>query len=184
MNEVKETPERTQYLTFHLGGQEYAIDILQIREIVEYEGVTKMPGMPACVRGVIGLRGSAVPLVDLVVAFGLSETRGTRETCILIVEAEATERPALIGIVAEDVCHVVGLLPGEIEPPPRLGAPIRADYLKGLAKIGESFIPILDVNGILTSREILEAASVRSAGAPPDPPGAGQAAPEGGDSLP
>jgi purine-binding chemotaxis protein CheW len=178
MHEVKETPEQTQYLTFHLGGHEYAIDILQIREIVEYEGVTKMPGMPACVRGVIDLRGSAVPLVDLVVAFGLAETPVTRETCILIVEAEVTEGRTLVGIVVEDVCDVVGLPPGEIEPPPRLGAPLRADALKGLAKIREKFIPILDVNQILGSREIMEAASIRSPDAPPDPQAESRAAPE------
>jgi purine-binding chemotaxis protein CheW len=178
MDEVKETPEQTQYLTFHLGGHAYAIDILQIREIVEYEGVTQMPGMPACVRGVIDLRGSAVPLVDLVVAFGLPESPVTRDTCILIMEAEITERRSLVGIVVEDVSDVVALPPGEVEPPPRLGAPLRADALKGLAKIRGKFIPILDVNQILRSREIMEAATVRSPGASPDPWAESDATPE------
>jgi purine-binding chemotaxis protein CheW len=139
----------SQFLTFRVAGETYAIDILRVREIIEYRPVTRVPLAPACVRGVINLRGSVVPVVDLALRFGLPETVVNRRTCIVIVEAGNEDAAWVLGVTADSVCQVIDLEPGAIARPPAFGTPLPAEYLRGLGRAGERFVLILDVDRAL-----------------------------------
>ena len=159
MKTSSETLDATQYLTFLLAGEEYAIGALRVKEIIEYATVTTVPGTPAYVRGVINLRGSVVPVLDLAVKFGLAASPVTKRTCIVIVEVELGGEGTVLGILADAVSQVVGLSPDEIETPPAFGTLVRVDYLLGIGKVGEKFVLILDVDRILSAAELLSAAA-------------------------
>ncbi len=159
METVKHAVDQTQYLTFHLAGEEYAIGILRVKEIIEYDALTKVPMMPPSIRGVINLRGNVVPVVDLAVKFGLPESPITKRTCIIIVEVELDGERTVLGVVADAVSQVIDLLPQEIEPPPAFGTQVRVDYLQGMGKAGKKFVLILDVDQVLSAHELLAAAS-------------------------
>jgi purine-binding chemotaxis protein CheW len=166
-----------QVLTFRIAGEEYAVGILSVREIIEYEAVTRVPATPVWIRGVINLRGSVVPVIDLAVKLGLPETRVTRRTCIVIVEAELEGEPAVLGILVDSVHQVIELTPGEIEPPPAFGTPVRADFLLGMAKTGPRFALLLDIVRVLAADELLQAVSLLEEVPGEEAGAAGEAAP-------
>ena len=151
--------DRAQYLTFSLSGGEYAIAVLRVREIIEHEDVTRVPSTPAFIRGVINLRGSVVPVVDLARKFRLPESAVTKRTCIVIVEVASENGKIVMGVLADAVNQVVEFRPDEIEPPPSFGAPIRVDFLSGLGKLGGEFVLILDTDRVLSAGELSEVAS-------------------------
>ena len=161
MSENKEVIHQEQYLTFYLSGEEYAISILQVKEIIEYGAVTRVPSTPLSIRGVINVRGSVVPVVDLAVRFGLPENPVTSRTCIVIVEVDLDGERAMMGIVADAVSQVIELTAGEIVPPPAFGIPVRVDYLVGIGKLGRKFVLLLDINRVLTTEYGSTAASLR-----------------------
>ena len=160
-------PDRTQFLTFSLSGSEYAIPILHVREIIEHEAVTRVPSTPAFIRGVINLRGSVVPVVDLARKFRLAETPVTKRTCIVIVEVDADAGKIVMGVLADAVNQVVELQPGEIEAPPSFGTPVRVDFLKGLGKLGGEFVLILDTDRVLSAGELAAMEAVEAAPSAP-----------------
>lgn len=162
MEAAKETANQGQYLTFYLAGEEYAISILRVKEIIEYGTLTKVPATPASVRGVINLRGSVVPVVDLAVKFGLAGSPVTKRTCIVIVEVDLDGEQVVMGVVADAVSEVMELLPEDIVAPPAFGTRVRVDYLQGMGKIGKKFILILDIDQVLSSNELLAAASLQT----------------------
>ncbi len=163
MDAVKDVVEQTQYLTFALAGEEYAISILKVKEIIEYDAaLTKVPNMPPSVRGVINLRGSVVPVVDLALKFGLPERLVTKRTCVVIVEADVGGDHTVMGVITDTVSEVMDLLPRDIEAPPLFGTRVRGDYLKGLGKIGKKFVLILDIDRVLSAEDLPEAAEVPS----------------------
>src|ERR1700742_4448424 len=106
MSSAKDAIERQEYLTFFLSGEEYATAILRVKEVIEYTTVTRVPAMPVCIRGVINLRGNVVPVVDLAVKFGGSETAVTSRTCIVILELETDGERAVMGLIADAVGQV------------------------------------------------------------------------------
>ena len=144
-----ETTQQTQYLTFHLAGEEYAIGILKVREIIEYGALTAVPQTPPFVRGVINLRGHVVPVVDLAIKFGMAQTPITDRTCIVIVEVALADEQAVVGLIADSVSQVIDLTAGEILEPPAFGTQIKADFLHGMANAGKKFFLILDVDKLL-----------------------------------
>jgi purine-binding chemotaxis protein CheW len=146
-----------QYLSFFIAGEEYALGILQVREIIEYETVTRVPGSPAWIRGVTNLRGSVLPVVDLAMKFGLPPSTVNRRSCIVVVEVKLQGEKRVMGVLADAVGQVLELGPGEVEPPPAFGTPVRADYLVGMGRIGKKFILLLDVDRVLSSHELLAA---------------------------
>jgi purine-binding chemotaxis protein CheW len=148
------TADRAQYLTFSLSGGEYAIPVLSVREIIEHESVTRVPSTPSFVRGVINLRGSVVPVIDLARKFGLAESAVTKRTCIVIVEAASERERVVMGVLADAVNQVVEFAAAEIEPPPSFGAPVRVDFLEGLGKLGDGFVLILDTDRVLSTDEM------------------------------
>ncbi len=163
MDAVKDVVEQTQYLTFALAEEEYAISILKVKEIITYDAaLTKVPTMPPSVRGVINLRGSVVPVVDLALKFGLPERPVTKRTCVVIVEADMGGDHTVMGVIADTVSEVMDLLPRDIEASPPFGTRVRGDYLKGLGKIGEKFVLILDIDRVLSSEKLQESAEESS----------------------
>ncbi len=159
----------TQYLTFGLAGEEYAIAVLEVREILEYTVLTKVPGTPAFIRGVMNLRGSVVPVIDLALKFGLEERPITRWTCIIIIEVAHESDRTTIGILADSVSQVVDLRADDIEPPPSFGTGIRVEYLIGMGKLGRKFALILDVDKVLSPTEMMKVFSVPSQALEPAP---------------
>ncbi len=148
--------EQFQYLTFGVDGEEYAIGILQVREIIGHRTPTTVPMAPDYVIGVINLRGSVVPVVDLALKFGLSGVAVTKRTCILIVDVEVGDELTLTGILVEGVHAVIDLQPDDIEAAPSFGTGAAGRYLLGMGTIGESFVPILDIDRVLTEDGVLE----------------------------
>lgn len=148
-----DTLEKRQYLSFSLAGSDYGLGILQVKEILQYETITRVPSMPPSVRGVINLRGSVVPVLDLAVKFGLPPTAVTKRTCILVVEATIDGQPTVMGVIADAVSEVLELAAIDVEPPPPFGTRIRADYLVGMGKVGRGFVLLLDLERVLSAGE-------------------------------
>ncbi|WP_296489106.1 chemotaxis protein CheW [Rhodoferax sp.] len=146
--------EQQQYLTFMLGGETFAIGILGIKEIIEYNGLTEVPMMPACIRGVINLRGAVVPVLDLAARFGKPASAVTKKTCIVIVEVESGEERHDMGVVVDAVNAVLEIPRSEIEPPPSFGAKIRSDFIEGMGKVAGKFVILLNVHQVLSTDEL------------------------------
>jgi purine-binding chemotaxis protein CheW len=147
--------EPQQYLTFVLGTETFAIGILKIKEIIEYAGLTSVPMMPACIRGVINLRGAVVPVLDLCARFGREARDISKRTCIVIVEVETDGERQDLGVIVDAVNEVLAIPASEIEPPPRFGAGIRAEFICGMGKVAGKFVIILDTDRVLSAEEQL-----------------------------
>lgn len=145
-----------QYLTFMIGGEEYAVNLLKVKEIIEYDVVTEVPKTPAWVRGVINLRGSVVPVIDLAVKFRQAPSVAGKLTCIVISEVQCEAETAFMGIMADSVRQVIDLKPQEIEAPPTFGTRVKVDYLVGMARSGKKFCLILDTEKVLSTDDLLE----------------------------
>jgi purine-binding chemotaxis protein CheW len=152
--------EQSQYLTFQLGEEMFAIGILSIREIIEYGSLTVVPMTPPFIRGVINLRGAVVPVVDLAVRFGREPRENTKRTCIVIVEIEAADGSQEMGIVVDAVNEVLEIASADIEPPPEFGARVRADFIRGMGKINGKFVVLLDADRVLSVEEVAIVSSV------------------------
>jgi purine-binding chemotaxis protein CheW len=152
---AKEGAEQQQYLTFLLADEEFAISILKVKEIIEYDTVTKVPRTPKWIRGVINLRGGVVPVVDLAVKFGLDERPVTKTTCIVIVEVQFEAQSTTMGIVADAVSQVMELTSERIQQAPEFGTRVKMDYLLGMAQLGKKFALLLDVDKVLSTDELL-----------------------------
>ena len=146
--------EQQQYLTFMLGGETFAIGILGIKEIIEYHGLTEVPMMPACIRGVINLRGAVVPVLDLASRFGKKSSEVTKKTCIVIVEVQSGEERHDMGVVVDAVNAVLEIPRSEIEPPPSFGVRIRSDFIEGMGKVDGKFVILLNVHQVLSTEEL------------------------------
>jgi purine-binding chemotaxis protein CheW len=179
MDTSREADERTQYLTFVIGGDEYALGILRVREIIQYDVVTRVPKMPTWIRGVINLRGGVVPVLDLALKLGLPAAAVSKSTCIVITDVEAEGEVHLVGIVADEVCQVIDLARGDIEPAPAFGTRVRVEYLLGMGKVGRKFVLILDPDRVLTGGELGEASALEPPASENDP----SSAPIAGEGL-
>ena len=164
-----------QYLTFQLGGEMFAVGILNVKEIIEYGAVTEIPMMPRFIRGVINLRGAVVPVIDLTARFGGAATQAGRRTCIVILELPENEEQQVIGVVVDAVSEVLEIPASAIEPPPGFGAKIRADFILGMGKVkdrvhldlAERFVIILNVARVLASDEIALLSKIAQEGTGP-----------------
>ena len=154
-NRVKEQDVQ-QYLTFMIAGEEYAISLLKVKEIMEYDTVTPVPKTPEWVRGVINLRGSVVPVIDLAVKFRLPASVAGRLTCIVITEVECGGEATIMGVMADSVRQVIDLKPENVEHPPTFGTRVKVDYLNGMARSGKKFCLILNTEKVLSTDELLE----------------------------
>jgi purine-binding chemotaxis protein CheW len=145
-----------QYLTFMIGGEEYAVSLLKVKEIIEYDTVTQVPKTPEWIRGVINLRGSVVPVIDLAVKFRQAPSVAAKLTCIVITEVQCGDEAAVMGIMADSVRQVIDLRPQDIEEPPTFGTRVKVDYLLGMARSGKKFCLLLDTEKVLSTDELLE----------------------------
>ncbi len=161
--------ERAQYLTFMLSSEMFAIGILKVKEIIEYGNLTKVPMMPACIRGVINLRGAVVPVMDLSSRFGTASTPVTKRTCIVIVETTADAGHRDVGVVVDAVNEVLEISAADVEPPPAFGARICTDFIAGIGKVNGRFVILLNADEVL-SAEGLDALGAPGAGAADEAP--------------
>jgi purine-binding chemotaxis protein CheW len=146
--------ETTQYLTYKLGEEVFALDIAKVREVLDFTTVTKVPRTPGFMRGVINLRGSVVPVVDLRLKFGMSRTEKTVNTCVIIVEVTVDGETTVLGALADSVQEVMDLGPNHIEPAPRIGTKLNTEFIRGMGKQDERFIIILDIDKVFSVDEL------------------------------
>jgi purine-binding chemotaxis protein CheW len=144
-----------QYLTFFTAGEEYAVNIGKVKEIVKYEAVTTVPNTPAWIRGVTNLRGTVVPVVDLAVKFGLAGSGISKFSCIIITEVLFQGEKLTMGVLADSVSQVIELSDGDIEETPPFGTRVKIEYLLGMGPLGKKFCLILDIDKVLSADEIL-----------------------------
>jgi len=143
-----------QFLTFTLGKEIFALDIGTVREVLELTSITKIPRTPEFMRGVINLRGNAVPVVDMRLKLGMSRGEDTVDTCIIIVEIEFEGEFTAMGALVDSVREVFEMTPDTIEPAPKMGAAINSEYIKGMGRQNDQFIIIIDINKIFSAEEL------------------------------
>lgn len=160
---VNSITETVQYLTFKLDEEVFALDVAKVREILEYNTVTKVPQTPDFMRGVINLRGSVVPVIDMRLKFGMSATEQTVNTCIIVVEVALEGETSVLGALADSVQEVIEMEPEQIEPAPHIGTRLNTEFIKGMGKHEGDFIMILDIDKVFSEGEI--AAVAQSSGA-------------------
>lgn len=163
------TTETSQYMTFKLGDELFAINVAQVREVLEVPQITKVPTAPDYMRGVVNVRGQATPVVDLRVRFGLPKGTDTLHTRIIVMELELDGEATVLGGIADSVHEVIEIDPGGINPPPRIAMRWRTDFIQGMGRRGDDFIIILDVNAVFSSEELAVVAEVSTSAAEPVP---------------
>ena len=150
---IVETAAR-QYLTFKLGEEMFALDVSQVREVLDVTTITKVPRAPAFMRGVINVRGSVVPVVDLRLKFDMTQIQRTVDTRIVVMEITLEGEITVIGALADAVHNVMDLEPGQIEAAPKIGARWNTEFIKGIGKHDDQFIIILNVDRIFSADEL------------------------------
>jgi purine-binding chemotaxis protein CheW len=152
--DLEEMNETTQYLTFTLGDEDFALEINRVREVLDYTSITKVPRMPEFLRGVINLRGNVVPVVDFRLKLGMSAIQRTVDTCIVIVDILIDGEMIQMGALADSVKEVINLDPDQIAPPPRLGTKLENRFIKGMGTQDDKFLIILDIDTVLSAEEL------------------------------
>jgi purine-binding chemotaxis protein CheW len=154
MEERMEASNANQYLTFTLDNEQYAIGVSKVREVLEHTKITRLPRTAEFMKGIINLRGAGVPVIDLRLKFGLPETPITKDTSIIVMEVESLDGSVVVGALADAVHEVVDIEEGSIEPAPRFGTRLAAEFIKGVGKRDEAFIILLDIDRIFNAEEI------------------------------
>ena len=143
-----------QYLSFMLDEETFALHITKVREVLEFAGVTRIPRTPDFMRGVINLRGSVVPVVDLKQRFGVGATEQTTDTCVVIVEMIYDGESAIIGLLADSVQEVFDLAGEEVQPPPSVGSWVSTDFVLGMGRLSDRFLMLLDIDRVFDAEEV------------------------------
>lgn len=151
---VEGITETRQYLSFKLNEEEFALDISKVREVLDFTKITRVPQTPEFMRGVINLRGSVVPVVDLNKKFGIKNTEKTVNTRIIIGEVSIEGDDTVLGVLADSVHEVMELEPESIEPAPKIGTRMNTDFIKGMGKREEEFVMILDIDKVFSADEL------------------------------
>ncbi len=162
-NETTNTEDAIQYLTFKLDGEAYATEITKVREVLEHTDVTRVPRTPDYMKGVINLRGSVVPVVDLRMQFGLESGEITVDTCIIIVEVNINGQSTVLGALADSVQEVIDLRPDQLEPAPTLGTRVDNKFIQAMGKASDgSFIIMLNMDKVFSAEQINEVDQVNT----------------------
>jgi purine-binding chemotaxis protein CheW len=151
-----ETDTPAQYLTFTLGEEVFAMDIRTVREIIQYGPMTTVPLMPGFVRGVINLRGAVVPVIDLQARFGRPAAHVGKKTCIVIFDAQRDDERVELGLLVDAVSEVIEIAAAQIEPPPNFGTAVRRDFIRGMGKVANRFVIILEPDKAFDVNEMAE----------------------------
>ncbi len=144
----------SQFLTFRLSTEEYAIEILRVQEIRGYSAITPIPNMPPYMRGFMNLRGTVVPIVDLRIKFGIADVEYNQFTVIIVANVSSR----VVGLVVDSVSDVLSIPAKDIEPPPALGAGIDTSFLTGMAKSNDRLIALLEIEKVVPIREVAKTA--------------------------
>ncbi len=155
-----------QYLSFKLGDEVFAVDVAQVREILELAPITRMPKTPDFMRGVINVRGSVVPVVDMRLKFDMPVGEDTINTCIVVMEVGIGGETTVLGALADSVQEVADFSSEDIEPAPKIGTLLNVDFIRGIGKHGEEFVTILDIDRIFSESDlagVVEAGGAASA---------------------
>jgi purine-binding chemotaxis protein CheW len=171
-----------QYLSFFLAGEEYALGILRAREILEYDTITRVPGVPVWIRGVFNLRGSVVPVIDLATKLGMPPATPTRWSCIVVVEVKLDGERVVLGMLVDSIGQVMELEAKDVAPPPPFGTPVHLDYLAGMGPSdgGRKFVLLLDIDKVLSDQEVRSAAALPDTLAKTSAEASAPSPPEGG----
>lgn len=161
---IPQIAETTQFLTFRLENELFALDIGKVREVLDFSTITKVPGTPDYMRGVINLRGSVVPVVDLRLKFGMASGEHTANTCVIIVEVQMDSEWVVMGAMADAVQEVLDLEPDQIEPAPRIGTKLNTDFITGMGKHNDQFLIILDIDRVLSVEELIPIGDIATVG--------------------
>jgi purine-binding chemotaxis protein CheW len=153
MNDI-ESGQTTLYITFGLEEEMFAVDVSQVREILDSTRITKIPRAPEFMRGVINVRGSVVPVVDMRLKFGMASAENTANTRIIVLELEQDGNTVVLGALADSVKDVIELEQSQIEDPPRIGSRWRTEFINGIGKRNDEFIILLDIDRIFSSDEL------------------------------
>ena len=159
-SKVSQEVESSQYLTFSLADELFAVGILAIKEIIQYGQLTSVPLMPPYIRGVINLRGAVVPVIDLYARFGHGSANVGKRTCIVILEVIHEGESNDIGIMVDAVSAVIDIAADQIEPAPTFGSSVRTDFIQGMGKVNDQFVIILDVERTFSVDELAEIGAV------------------------
>lgn len=164
-NTLQLSADETQYLSFLLGKDEFGVNIMNVREILGFSGLTHVPMLPNFVRGVLNLRGHVVPVIDLGFRFHRKETEITKATCIIIVEIVSDHNIIDVGVLVDAVSEVINFSQSEVEPPPKLGTgtKIKTTFIEGMGKLENGFLILLNIGQVLDFDDlaVLEAAQER-----------------------
>jgi purine-binding chemotaxis protein CheW len=153
---VESIKETAQYITFKLGDELFAINVGQVREVLDLSLITKVPTAPSYMRGVVNVRGSAIPVVDLRLKFGLPRVKDSVQTRIIVLELELDGEGLVLGGLADSVHEVIELEPGQINEPPRIGMRWKTELIQGMGKRGEQFIIILDIAKVFSMDDLIK----------------------------
>lgn len=143
--------QTAQYITFKLGDELFAINVAHVREVLELPCITRVPTAPDYMRGVVNVRGKAIPVVDLRLKFGLPSARDSVHSRIIVLEVELDGETTVVGGIADSVHEVIELEPSQINPPPRIAMRWRTELIQGMGKRGDQFIIILDIQQVFHS---------------------------------
>jgi purine-binding chemotaxis protein CheW len=148
-----------QYLTFKLDREVFAIDIAKVREVLEFQSMTHVPGTPGFLRGVINLRGNVVPVIDMRLKLGLGMTEKSVDTCVVIAEVSIDGESIVLGALVDSVEEVIDLDGSRLAPPPAMGDRTSCKVIQGMGKRGEQFIMILDLDSAFTGDDLRASAA-------------------------
>lgn len=148
------TEEVTQYLTFNVAEERLAMSIDAVKEIIETPVITRVPMTPDYIRGVINLRGSVVPVIDLGARLGRGRITLTKRSCIVLVEVQAGEDGHVLGMLVDEVKNILEIPREDIKPPPEFGSEIRTDFIEAMGRVDDVFVIILSVNHVLSIQEL------------------------------
>ncbi|MBI2568071.1 MAG: purine-binding chemotaxis protein CheW [Candidatus Schekmanbacteria bacterium] len=144
-----------KYLSFVLGGESYAVQILKVQEIIQMMPVTRVPRTPPFVRGVINLRGKVIPVIDLRRRFELADREDTDRTCIIVAQvAQGEAMVVTMGVIVDEVAEVLDVRSDGIEPPPAFGSAVDTAFLLALAKVSGKLVMLVDIDKVLTERQV------------------------------
>jgi purine-binding chemotaxis protein CheW len=143
-----------QYLTFILAGEEYGVDILRVQEIRGWDSATQIPNTPAYIKGIINLRGTIVPIVDLRRRFGLPAVEYGPTTVVIVLKVINADRSRIMGIVVDAVSDVYNIAANEMKPAPDFGAAIDTEFVKGLGTVQQKMLIVLDIDRLLNAGEL------------------------------
>jgi len=143
-----------QYLTFKLGEESFAVDVIKAQEVLDYVAPTRVPQTPRFMLGVINLRGSVVPVIDLRQKFGLPVAEKSRDTCIIVMELMVDGEKTVVGALVDSVQEVLDLAEDQLEPPPRIGTKLKTEFIKGMGNRNESFLIVLDIDRVFSTDEL------------------------------